>query len=199
MYKVFVNDKEVRFSDDIEDYHLSNNHSIVCVLDDNIRYRIEYLASFERTTAIYAYCLNLDDSIAKYEDCFEKKIAGGGLVSFNDKFLFIKRNGMWDIPKGHIDNDESIEECAIREVQEETGVTDLTITSPLLITRHTYILNDQHILKETHWFNMQTNQINDLAPQTEEGISEVRWFEKGEFEIIKENAFASISEIVNLI
>ena len=62
--------------------------------------------------------------------------AAGGIVQHrtSKKFLFIYRNQKWDIPKGRIEEGESVKSAAIREVEEETGVTDLTITHTLPTT-----------------------------------------------------------------
>ena len=77
--------------------------------------------------------------------------AGGGLVRNGEgKYLFMKRRGVWDLPKGKLDPGETIETCAVREVREETGLQDVRLDGPLLVTYHTYDENGKHILKETH-------------------------------------------------
>ena len=65
--------------------------------------------------------------------------AGGGLV-YNKKgdVLFIFRNGKWDLPKGGIEKGEEIRETALREVEEETGVTNLVIKRKLQKTYHIF-------------------------------------------------------------
>ena len=64
------------------------------------------------------------------------------------KFLFIYRNQKWDIPKGRIEEGESVQSAAVREVEEETGVTDLTITHTLTTTLHLFHRNGKYRLKD---------------------------------------------------
>ena len=88
--------------------------------------------------------------------CSKYKVieAAGGLV-FNEKnkILMIFRNGKWDLPKGKIELGESIEDAAIREVEEECGIDNLKIDNKLINTYHTYNLNGFNILKKT-WFRL---------------------------------------------
>ncbi len=51
--------------------------------------------------------------------------AGGMVVNPKKEILFIYRNRRWDLPKGKTEKNEGIETCAIREVEEETGVRNL--------------------------------------------------------------------------
>ena len=77
--------------------------------------------------------------------------AAGGVVYNNDnKYLMIFRNGKWDLPKGQLDQNESIKECAIREVEEECGISGLNILNALQDTYHTYEIKGRKILKRTY-------------------------------------------------
>jgi ADP-ribose pyrophosphatase YjhB (NUDIX family) len=102
--------------------------------------------------------------------------AAGGLV-FNQKkeVLFIFRKGRWDLPKGGVEKKESLEEAAMREVEEETGVKNLTITRFIDTTYHILKRNGTYKLKETYWFEMKTNYTGELIPQKEEGIKKAKW------------------------
>ncbi|MBC8510392.1 MAG: NUDIX domain-containing protein, partial [Cryomorphaceae bacterium] len=84
--------------------------------------------------------------------------AAGGLV-YNDEcqLLMIFRNNKWDLPKGKLEQNENIKECAIREVQEECGILGLSILNTLQDTYHTYEINGKKILKRTYWFAMHTD------------------------------------------
>ena len=137
--------------------------------------------------------LRLKDGFFKH---FELIKAGGGLVKNNhEEILMIFRRGKWDLPKGKLDEGETIEECAKREVEEETGLHHLKVLKPLVITYHTYNLFGKHNLKETHWFLMQADANEKLIPQTEEEISEIVWVKKENLKTYLENTFPTI-EIV---
>ena len=103
-------------------------------------------------------------------------VAGGGLV-FNDKqkILFIYRNKKWDLPKGKNEKGEKIQDCALREVTEETGIDDLTIRKFIAKTYHVFKRNGKYKLKETYWYEMHSSYKGVLVPQIEEGIEKVKW------------------------
>lgn len=53
------------------------------------------------------------------------------LINEQNEWLFIERTKNWKglaLPGGHIEEDESITECIIREILEETGLTLLDLT-----------------------------------------------------------------------
>lgn len=128
---------------------------------------------------------------------FELIKAGGGLVkNENDEILMIFRRGKWDLPKGKLDEGETLEECAKREVEEETGLHQLTLIKPLLITYHTYHLFGKHNLKETHWYLMKAGGNEKLIPQTEEEISEIVWVKKENLENYLDNTFPTIETVL---
>ena len=103
-------------------------------------------------------------------------IAGGGKVfNANNDILFIYRNGKWDLPKGKAEKKETIEKTALREVEEETGVNNLSITKFLMKTYHVFRRNDTYKLKVTYWFEMRTDYIGPLIAQEDEGITKVKW------------------------
>ena len=111
----------------------------------------------------------------------EPCIAAGGVVLNSDDgtILLIKRKGVWDLPKGKLEKGESIPVCAVREVEEETGLRDLKIISSLCETYHEYKEEGKLIGKTTYWYLMNGEDIPKqvLTPQTEEGITELTWKE----------------------
>jgi 8-oxo-dGTP pyrophosphatase MutT (NUDIX family) len=123
--------------------------------------------------------------------------AAGGLVE-NEKaeVLFIFRRGKWDLPKGKVDPGESLEECAIREVEEETGVTQLRLIRFLIVTNHDYSERGKKIKKESHWYLMKANSQQPLIPQMEEDISELRWVAPADFKNIISNTYPTIIEVL---
>ena len=121
---------------------------------------------------------------------------GGGLVkNMLEEILLILRRGKWDLPKGKIDDGESLEECAIREVREETGIQKVEIVSKINITYHTYVEFGKNILKESHWYLMNVANDENLAPQVEEDITEIRWVERQDLKNYLSNTFPTIRSV----
>ena len=125
--------------------------------------------------------------------------AAGGLVE-NEKgeILMIFRRGKWDLPKGKLEKGEKLETCAIREVQEETGLTGLRILEALPTTFHTYDEFGKHILKESYWFRMRTHAAQKMKPQTEEEIHAVQWVRPDELKGKLANSYPSIVDLIQL-
>ena len=122
--------------------------------------------------------------------------AAGGLVYNSDKqILMIFRNGKWDLPKGKKERKETIDQCALREVEEECGVNNLTIINQLKITYHVYQINDKNILKKTFWFKMFTNSNKKLTPQISEGIIKAEWVSKQNIMQKMKNSYANIKDL----
>jgi len=121
--------------------------------------------------------------------------AAGGVVEKNNKILLIFRQGKWDLPKGKIDKDENKKDCAIREIQEETGV-NVSIESKIGHTWHTYMSNKKYVLKKTHWYAMKCLDDSKMSPQREEGIDDVRWMSLTEMRAALYDSYRSIRVVV---
>jgi 8-oxo-dGTP pyrophosphatase MutT (NUDIX family) len=127
----------------------------------------------------------------------EKITAAGGIVENEEgKILFMYRRGHWDLPKGKLDEGETIEECAVREVEEETGLANILLGEVVGITIHHYNEKDIDIEKETHWYAMKIQGEQNLAPQLEEDISELKWVSEHELQSYLANTYPNIIEIV---
>jgi 8-oxo-dGTP pyrophosphatase MutT (NUDIX family) len=123
--------------------------------------------------------------------------AGGGLVMNNNSdVLLIYRRGKWDLPKGKQDKGETLEDCAVREVMEETGLKKLALENLLLITYHTYHEGTKFIMKESHWYAMKVNGDQKLVPQTEEDIVEIKWVKPSDLKNYYKNAFPSVIDVL---
>lgn len=131
---------------------------------------------------------------------FTPVTAAGGVVE-NEKgeILLIFRRGKWDLPKGKLDKGETIEQCALREVMEETGLINVALKHPLTITYHTYDEFGKHILKDSHWFKMTVSGKQELTPQTEEDIHEIKWVKKNELKNYLDNTYPSVKEVLEML
>ncbi|RLD42373.1 MAG: NUDIX hydrolase [Bacteroidetes bacterium] len=146
-------------------------------------------------STIIIQCDDFDNAIEVMEKHYIPKVAAGGWV-YNEKgqLLFIKRWDIWDIPKGHLEKGETLEECAIREVEEETGINNIKIVEKLGISRHIFSKNGKEKLKVTHWYKMQTSFNGELRPQLEEDIKEVKWVENSNIDSYLEKSWKSLKE-----
>ena len=127
---------------------------------------------------------------------FKEVDAAGGLVSNRrGDFLLISRNGLWDLPKGHREPGEDIALTALREVQEETGVTDLELRDLICVTDHCYFRAGLWHLKHTWWYDMLHTDPVDLTPQREEDITRALWVAKSSLPPFLTNTFPSIQEV----
>ena len=126
-------------------------------------------------------------------------IAAGGLV-LNEKneLLLIFRRGKWDLPKGKLDADESIESCAVREVREETGIQHITLLNLLGKTYHEYFDKwlQEEVIKESWWYVMQASSSEKLIPQTEEDIEQIIWADKNQIKECMTNSYANVMDII---
>ena len=129
-------------------------------------------------------------------ETFRMAPAAGGVVLKDGKIVSIMRKGIPDLPKGHIEQGESPEEAALREVEEETGIGHLQIVKELPSTWHCYLEHEQWTLKRTWWYLMSTTEAIQPKPQTEEGITEIKLIGNEEIEDFLKNTFRSISEIL---
>ncbi|MBU6157798.1 MAG: NUDIX domain-containing protein [Bacteroidetes bacterium] len=123
--------------------------------------------------------------------------AAGGLVeNERGEQLIIYRCGKWDLPKGKIDEGETPSQCAVREVEEETGLKQIQLQQPLTTTYHIYSEKGQAILKETFWFKMKVTGEQVLSPQAEEDIEAVKWILPSAWSEYAKETYPSIREVM---
>ena len=145
---------------------------------------------------VYIPTDNIEQTYRRICAEFVQVNAGGGLVSNRrGDYLMICRNGLWDLPKGHQEPGETIQTCALREVQEETGVNQLIIRELICVTDHCYRRNGMWHLKHTWWFDMLYNDPTDLTPQREEDISKASWVPKSSLPSYLKSTYPSIVEV----
>lgn len=193
MYKVFVNEKELFLSKSPKN------------LDKTFSYEgpetIEMGIDLLQNTSCASVNIHASDVEQMWKD-FRKSIiaieAAGGIVKNEEQeILFIKRLGKWDLPKGKIEKGESTEIAALREIEEETGISNLKIEAFVAESYHIYIdRNQQNILKITHWYSMKHHGTEVTKPQLEEGITEVSWKNQAD---IKSQVYVSTFKNIKLI
>ena len=130
-----------------------------------------------------------------FKNYFKYVQAAGGLVTNQkNQFLFIKRLGIWDLPKGKMEKNEKPKISALREVTEETGISGITITEKLPATYHIYFQNDKFVLKKTYWYRMITEDTGEPTPQAEENITAAVWLDKRESQDALRQSYRSLKD-----
>ena len=172
MYKVFVNDIPIILSTEKD---LGEKYVSVPLKEVKLK---RIIKKINKGKLLYVNLYH--DKKEKLLKHLFKKLpvvtAGGGMVLNPQKeVLFIYRNGRWDLPKGKVEKNESIETGAIREVEEETGVKNLKISKFLQTTYHIFQRKGRYRLKVTYWYEMTTDYDGELIPEEKEGIKKVKW------------------------
>lgn len=200
--KIYFNDKPLFLAERLEGELLPySTHDDAVIMDELSAPAINTILHEMRQEKVHAGIFlhnDLDELKTKIFRKFTMVPAAGGLVmNENDEVLMIFRRGHWDLPKGKLDEGETIENCAIREVQEETGLQDVTLIKPLVITYHTYEESGHHILKDSHWYLMTAHSSQRLVPEEVEQISEIKWVSKTEAIEIAKNTYPSIADVLH--
>jgi len=191
MYKVFVNRLSIVLTSD-KNYL---DHSRAFLLS-SITIK-EIVKKLKLNDEIFLYHPNKKKLLKEFKKKLKTIVAAGGIVKNDEnQILFIFRKGKWDLPKGKIEKNEKIDDGALREVLEETGVKKIKINRFFDTTYHIIKTQKQYFLKETHWYIMKSNYKGKLKPQKSEGIRSVRWKKIKEAKEIKKKTFRNISIIL---
>ena len=200
MHSVYINNKLLRFIHiyDRKDLDSAGSYPVFSGQEKSMDEIISLMEDSNGPPVVFHASENPDSSWNLFLSHCTLVEAAGGLVQNNKgEFLFIYRLNKWDLPKGKMEYDESPQETAIREVEEECGIKNLSIIRKLPLTFHTYILNQKRKLKKTHWFLMHTDYSEKLVPQLEEDIREARWMNEEEIRtVVLTNTYSSISGLL---
>lgn len=90
-------------------------------------------------------------------------------------------NVTWSLPKGTPDGEESLEQTALREVTEETGL-EVRIVAPVGHIEYWFFQAGRRIHKTVHYFLMEATS-GGLADHDQE-FEEVRWVPLSEAEAL---------------
>ena len=126
-------------------------------------------------------------------------IAAGGLVTnAQGEILWIFRRGFWDLPKGKLDEGETIQSCAIREVEEETGIQNIKLHELLKFTNHLYFDKylQEEVVKRTYWFHMTIADMQKGIPQSAEDIEKIEWHSRATARHCLEQTYPTILEVI---
>lgn len=141
-------------------------------------------------------CQDKDDCETALKKPFKTIKAAGGVVAREEKILLMFRRGVWDLPKGKLDDGESSRQGAAREVEEETGIR-VSVGERICTTWHTYTQGNSRILKRTKWYRMRVVDDSRMAPQAEEGIETLAWLDSRETQLALTNSFSSIRYVID--
>ena len=202
MYKVFFNDRKITV---LQKTDITLNKSIKSTenlhsISDVKHWFLDFISEDEKE--VIMICEDIEKFWEKvFVPSFKLIKAAGGVVKRNGQLLFIFRNEKWDLPKGKVDNGESVEKAAIREVQEECGISGHSILKKLPVTYHIYQSpyiksKGKWVLKETFWFEMGYAGNENGKPQNEENITEIRWFERSELNEVLANTYENLKQVI---
>lgn len=101
-----------------------------------------------------------------------KHVAGGIIVNDKEEIVIVSQLNSWSFPKGHVETGETIFDAALREIEEETGISksDLTYLRPLASYERNKINSDgtgeiPNTLRTIHLFLFHTSINTPLTPQ----------------------------------
>ena len=195
MYKVFVNESLLIFSDSQVQQH--GEKTLMALPEDTERIIRNLLSGVFSATDYFIPMSDLETE-AYLNKHFETVTAAGGIVmNAKDEILWIYRRNKWDLPKGKADKGETPEQTALREVQEECGISQLSIERFLGKAYHIYpISKGKRAVFKTTWFYLMRTAVEHFTPQAEEEITEIRFFAP-EDETPYQNTFRSLKSFMN--
>ncbi|MFT4061315.1 MAG: NUDIX domain-containing protein [Edaphocola sp.] len=201
LQKIFVNDAPLILTTDAASYINQHPEAAEYLMLTGASAADMRMARKELEQQKYSGALLQDESAAALQQTldqvFEPITAAGGVVyEPTGKVLMIYRRDKWDLPKGKHDEGETIAECALREVQEETGVANLALHEKIGETLHVYTQGKHEYLKTTHWFRMTVPEAQALVPQAEEQIADARWVAPKDLGKCLTQSYAAVAEVL---
>jgi 8-oxo-dGTP pyrophosphatase MutT (NUDIX family) len=199
--KIYFNDKPLFLCDTVDEIiEPYMHHDDAVFIDELDPHTIKTMLHEMQQEKVHAGVF-LHPDLEELKKAFFKKFvlvkaAGGLVINEQKEWLLIFRLGKWDLPKGKLDKGEKLEACAVREVEEETGLKNVKLQKPIGITWHTYHEGTRFILKESHWYKMKVKGAQILVPQTEEDILEVKWVKPSGLDEYLSHTYPSVADIL---
>jgi len=201
MYKIYINEtpliliETAKFSP-----ILGNGENLTVRYAGKTKQLLQVADMLEKTKRFNSVTIHGPDLKKLWKDfksLYKVIKAAGGVVS-NEKgeILVMYRRGTWDLPKGKIDPGETKKQAAVREVEEETGISNIELGKKICRTLHTYTIKGKRVLKYSYWYKM-TAPKTKLIPQTEEDIEECRWMKKKAFLEECSPIYGNIQEVLS--
>lgn len=196
MYKVFINEKVFLLGFNLKKIFFDKKISFTtCYTLEDFEGAINADFKNEQVIINFPTLRVMEKVIRKRYRIVE---AGGGLVvNQHNEVLFIYRKGKWDLPKGKLEKHEKIKKGAMREVEEECGITQPIVREELITTMHKYKMKGKECIKKTYWFIMDYEGDEELVPQLEEDITKAKWMGEEKFHKVFKNTYPSIKDVLN--
>lgn len=196
MLTIFINDRPLVFLHKDQKPH-SSQFKIIVYEDATAIEEAVYWLSNGQYAGVNLICDDVTACFEEFKEPYHYIPAAGGVVTNNlGELLMIYRLGKWDLPKGKLEKNESVADAAVREVEEECGITGPVIIAPMPSTFHTYLYKGKPALKESFWFNMKYSGNEPLVPQTEEDITAIKWVPLNELATLLPKSYAAIAHLI---
>ena len=201
MYKIYINEQCLTLlpAKKVKNLMPKVENSLFVRYFGKKKFLLNYVDMLEKGSkynSVHIYADDYKGLKRDFKSLYEDVPAGGGLVlNEKDQILFIFRRGFWDLPKGKMEGKESIKECAVREVMEETGVGELELVKKICTTNHQFKRNGIRKIKKSYWYLMRTKSVK-LIPQTEEDITKAKWMSLEKFMSKERPVYKSIMDVL---
>ena len=196
MYKVFIDNKEVRFVELSLKKEKKRFESILFPELKGAKSFLQKVNSLEKGKVLLVRCADPKADFKKLFKSYKKISAAGGIVERKNSILAIYRLGKWDLPKGKIEKEEDPQTAAYREIEEECGISGHLLRDKICETYHTYEFGGKKVLKRNYWFRFTYDGPKVLIPQTEEDISEATWMKRSRLSTFENDTYASILSVL---
>ena len=202
--KIYFNDKPLFLCNDLEaTIQPYIHHDDTIFIDELNAHTIKTIIHEMHQPHVHAGVFYHHDLDALKKAFWKKfslvKAAGGVVINEKKEILLIFRRSKWDLPKGKLNKGENLENCAIREVEEETGLSKTRLEKLLSISYHTYKEGARYMLKETTWHIMRSTGKQNILPQTEEDIEDLKWVKPEDLKKYFKKTYPSARDVLLLV